>query len=92
MTPTELTTKAGTPIYIADKPCTCCGCYEAFAFQCGCGAVHSDVCYHCGGFVDMQHESVEEQNAKWWAEFPGDPPYRTRCTAGPVAHVHKGGF
>jgi len=89
-TPTKLTTKlGGTPIYIADKPCTACGCFEAFVFACNCGKVHSDICYNCGRFVDMQHKSVEEMNAKWEAEFPGDPPPETRCAAGPVEHTHE---
>lgn len=87
-TPTKLTTKAGTPIYVADKSCTVCGCFEAFVFECNCGQVHSDVCYHCGRYVDMQHKSVEEMNAEWAAEFPGDPPPETRCTAGQIEHAH----
>jgi len=87
-TPTKLATHAGTPIYIADKPCTCCGCFLAFVFECGCGQVHSDVCASCSRFVDMLHKPVEELNAEWEAEFPGDPPPETRCTAGSVEHQH----
>lgn len=78
-TPTTITTGAGTPIYIADKPCTRCGCFEAFVFECGCGAVHSDVCYNCGGYVDMQHEPLKDGGDGW----------TKRCTAGAVEHRHE---
>lgn len=76
----------GTPVYIADKPCTACGCFQAFVFECNCGEVHSDVCYNCNGFVDVPHEPVEAQNEgldMWWAG---------RCTAGSVEHEHKHPF
>lgn len=75
MTPTTIRLESGTEVYLADKPCTGCGCYEAFVFECNCGAVHSDVCYFCGLFVDMQHKP--------------EPP-RLRCTAGHVKHSHEG--
>jgi len=91
-TPTTITTAAGTPVYIADKPCTCCGCFEAFVFECNCGAVHSDVCYHCGRFVDMQHKTIEDLNAEWAAEFQGQEradPSDVRCTAGQAEHRHE---
>ena len=82
-TPTKITTRDGSPIYIADKACTACGCFEAFVFECNCGAVHSDVCYNCGGFVDVQHKPIEERT----------PPHtgipRTeRCAVGQVEHKH----
>lgn len=84
-TPTSVVDN-GTPIYLADKPCTACGCYEAFVFECNCGQVHSDVCYNCGGFVDMEHEPIEQQNeglSMWWAG---------RCTAGHAEHEHTHPF
>ncbi len=81
-TPTHIKVEGGTPVYIADKACTACGCYEAFVFECNCGKVHSDVCYNCGGFVDMNHDAIEKQNEgldEWWAG---------RCSAGIHEHTH----
>jgi hypothetical protein len=83
---TTITTEAGTPVYLADKPCTACGCYQAYVFECNCGSVHSDVCYNCGGFVDVDHDSIEKQNEgldMWWAG---------RCAAGRSEHVHTWPF
>jgi hypothetical protein len=78
-TPTNIVTKNGnTPIYISDKPCTRCGCYEAFVFECNCGQVHSDICYNCGRFTDMVHEPVD-----------GTDRWERRCSMGPVEHTHK---
>lgn len=72
-TPTKITTKIGkTPVYLADKPCTACGCFEAFVFECNCGAIHSDICYNCGRYVDMKHE----------------PQSQERCEVGQVEHEH----
>lgn len=77
-TPTNIVTRGGqTPIYISDKPCTACGCYEAFTFECNCGAVHSDVCYHCGRYTNMVHKPVD-----------GTGRWDQRCTMGPVEHKH----
>jgi hypothetical protein len=86
-TPTTIVSENGT-IYLAPKPCTCCGCFLTYEFECNCGQVHSDVCLNCNRFADMQHQSVEALNAEWEAEFPGDPPPDTRCTAGAVEHEH----
>lgn len=63
--PTKIKTDVGTPVYLADKPCTACGCYQAFVFECNCGAVHSDVCYNCGGFVDMKHATMPAKGDGW---------------------------
>lgn len=88
-TPTDVKTNTGTPVYIADKPCTACGCFEAFVFECNCGQVHSDICFNCGRFVDMQHKTVEELNAEWAAQFPDVPSMEpARCGVGPVEHAH----
>lgn len=83
---TKVKTDAGTPVYLADKPCTACGCFQAFVFECNCGEVHSDVCYNCGGFVDMTHEPIEAQNDgldMWWAG---------RCADGQREHTHTWPF
>jgi hypothetical protein len=77
-TPTDIKTSGGSPVHIADKPCTGCGCYQAFLFECGCGAVHSDVCYNCGGFVDVEHKPIPE-NGDGWSK---------RCREGAVPHTH----
>ena len=77
-TPTKIKTNASTPVYMADKPCTACGCYQAFVFECNCGAVHSDVCYNCGGFVDMKHESMPAKGDGW----------SKPCPQGQIEHQH----
>lgn len=93
-TPTAIKLGGTTDVYIADKPCTCCGCYEAFVFECNCGEVHSDVCYNCGRFVDIQHETVETMNERIAAKAAGRPMPETfldtRCTAGATEHRHDG--
>ena len=75
---TKITTTAGTPVYMADKPCTACGCYQAYAVECNCGAVHSDVCYNCGLFVDMQHAPMPTRGDGW----------SKPCRQGQVEHEH----
>ena len=55
--PTTIKTDGDTPVHMTARPCTACGCYQAFVFECNCGAVHSDVCYNCGGFVDIGHRT-----------------------------------
>lgn len=72
----------GAPIFLRDNPCTACGCHQAFEFRCGCGEVHSDVCYNCGGFVDVKHVPIEEQNEGLSMQWSG------RCTEGTKEHVH----
>lgn len=86
-TPTNVKTEGGTPVYLADSPCSACGCYQAFVFECGCGAVHSDVCYNCGGFVDMKHDPIEKQN-----EGLDGYAWAGRCGAGHVEHAHTWPF
>lgn len=84
--PTNVKSDGGTPVYLADDACTSCGCYQAYVFECNCGAVHADVCYNCGGFVDMKHEPIEQCNEgldMWWSG---------RCTAGHTEHEHKHPF
>lgn len=80
--PTSLRLDDGTPIYLADTPCTACGCYQAYTFECNCGSVHSDVCYNCGGFVDMKHDPIEVQNEGM------DRPWSGRCLADRAEHTH----
>ena len=86
-TKTEITTEAGSSVYLTDKPCTACGCHQAFVFECGCGAIHSDVCYNCGLFVDMTHDPIEVQN-----EGLDGYAWAGRCTAGHVEHKHTWPF
>jgi hypothetical protein len=77
--PTKIRTEGGdTPVYMSDKPCTACGCYQAYVFECNCGAVHSDVCYNCGGFVDVQHAPMPASGDGW----------SKPCRQGPIEHTH----
>lgn len=85
-TPTKIKTEGGTPVYLSDTPCTACGCHLAFVFECNCGAVHSDVCHNCGGFVDMKHKPIEEQNEGLDWHWAG------RCEHGNVEHEHAHPF
>lgn len=81
---TDVRLDDGCAVYLVDKPCAACGCFEVFAFDCNCGAVHSDCCYHCGGFVDYkEHLTVEASNAKYPELAPA-----LRCHAGQKAHTH----
>lgn len=81
-TPTDIRLEDGTPVYLADEPCRACGCHQTFVFECDCGAVHSDVCYNCGGYVDVPHDPIEEQNEGV------DEPWAGRCVHGRREHVH----
>lgn len=85
-TPTSVKLDSGTPVYLSDQPCSACGCYQAFVFECNCGAVHADVCYNCGGFKDRLHASIETQNKgldMWWSG---------RCTDDHKEHTHTHPF
>lgn len=67
-----------TPVHMTDLPCTACGCYQAFVFECNCGTAHSDVCYNCGGFVDMKHELMPARGDGW----------SKPCGQGRIEHTH----
>lgn len=80
-------TYAGTVIFLSNTPCTSCGCFMAAPFNCNCGQIHDYICYHCGRYTSMQHESVEQRNVK----YPQLEP-EIRCTAGPIEHTHRQPF
>lgn len=84
--PTSIQLDDGTPVYLADEPCSACGCHQAYVFECGCGAVHSDVCYNCGGHVDVAHPPIEVQNEGLSLQWAG------RCTEGVREHAHTHPF
>ena len=77
--PTAIKTDGNTPVHMTDRPCTACGCCQAFVFECNCGAVHSDVCYNCGGFVDVVHAPMPV-NGDGWSK---------PCRQGQIEHEHE---
>ena len=76
--PTSIKTEAGTPVYMADKPCTACGCFQAFVFECNCGAVHADVCFNCGAYAGIDHKPLPQEGNGW----------AKPCSAGKTEHEH----
>ncbi len=82
--PTTIQLLGGGTVFLRDEACRKCGCYEAFVFDCDCGAVHSDVCYNCGKFVDADVPPGE-------VLAPGEvrePIFEEHCGAGRVEHKH----